>query len=171
MYVLIGLGCFFFPFSFQSFDILAPFDCARLKSYGILTVTLLSIKFSFRSISTKVKKNAAPVIYASDNVQIDDLEDNNRKPKSSGFDGKFAHHSKKKNNKKQTNKHTNKKKTHKKPSLLTVSKTLSDQCRCCNNNTNIMCSSYNYIAPFLAEASSKRFTYYHPWQTCYRLNK
>ncbi len=29
----------------------------------------------------------------------------------------------------------------------------------------IICSSY--IALFLAEASSKRFTYYYPWQTCY----
>ncbi len=28
----------------------------------------------------------------------------------------------------------------------------------------IICSSY--IALFLAEASSKRFTYYYPWQTC-----
>ncbi len=29
----------------------------------------------------------------------------------------------------------------------------------------IICSSY--IALCLAEASSKRFTYYYPWQTCY----
>ncbi len=29
----------------------------------------------------------------------------------------------------------------------------------------IICISY--IALFLAEASSKRFTYYYPWQTCY----
>ncbi len=29
----------------------------------------------------------------------------------------------------------------------------------------IICSSY--IALFLAKASSKRFTYYYPWQTCY----
>ncbi len=29
----------------------------------------------------------------------------------------------------------------------------------------IICSSY--IALFLAEASSKRFAYYYPWQTCY----
>ncbi len=29
----------------------------------------------------------------------------------------------------------------------------------------IICSSY--IALFLAEASSKRFTYYYAWQTCY----
>ncbi len=28
----------------------------------------------------------------------------------------------------------------------------------------IICSSY--IALYLAEASSKRFTYYYPWQTC-----
>ncbi len=33
-----------------------------------------------------------------------------------------------------------------------------------NNNNIIICSSY--IALFLAEASSKRFTYYYPWQAC-----